>query len=163
MKKTIVDNFIIGIILVCGACFLAFQGYLFFSTAQMFIIDASSMIYFALTFLFNFTTTGLLLFHTKNEKTFVEVVERIILPRYIFKPFYFLAIMSNMMTLVELNQAITGITSYNMGNSFWLGMFFISFGISNVAMIFFKFLLMSVKKEEKIKTPLGSVFIETDQ
>ncbi len=164
MKKnnTRVDNFIIGIVLVCGACFLAFQGYLFFSTAQMFIIEASSMMYFALTFLFNFATTGFLLFHTKNEKTLVEVVERIVLPRCIFKPFYFLAILSNMMALVELNQAIAGITSHDMGEGFWLWIFFISFSISNIAMIFFKFLLMPVKKEDKTKTPLDSVFIETD-
>ncbi len=161
-KNTSIDNLIIGIFLICGVCFLAFQGYLFFSTAQMFVIETSSMVYFALTFLFNFATTGFLLLHVKNEKSLAGIIEKIVLPKFILKPFYFLAVISNMMTLVELNQAISGITPYDMGEGFWLWMFFISFVISNVVMIVFKFLTMPIKKREKIKTPLDSVFIETE-
>ena len=162
-KNIGLDNFIIGAALVGGICFLAFQGYLFFSTAQMFVVETTSVVYFALTFTFNFVTVGFLLAHTRDKKSFVEIFERLFLPREIlFKPFYFLALLSNMMALVELNQAIAGITPHDMGEGFWLSIFFISFAISHVAMMFFKFLMLPIKKEEKIKTPLDSVFIEAE-
>ena len=92
-KNIGLDNFIIGAALVGGICFLAFQGYLFFSTAQMFVVETTSVVYFALTFTFNFVTVGFLLAHTRDKKSFVEIFERLFLPREIlFKPFYFLGI-----------------------------------------------------------------------
>ena len=163
MKKIIINNFVIGLTLFFGFSFLAFQGYLFLSTAKMFSVDAGSVVFFAFTFVFNFTTAGFLLLHIRNKNSLVSMVERLFLPKEIFlKPFYSMALFSNVITMFELNQAIKGITSYEMGNVFWFFVFIISFGISNVATIVFKLLIIVSNKNYKIKSPLDSVFIEAD-